>query len=39
MLAVMAWGYAQRWARPAGGYWPPFVLLAILLAVGTTCGK
>ena len=39
MLAVMAWGYAHRWARPAGGYWPPFVLLALLLAVGTTYGK
>lgn len=39
MLAVMAWGYANRWASPAGGYWPPFVLLALLLIVGTTYGE
>ncbi|GAB1488082.1 hypothetical protein MASR2M8_05250 [Opitutaceae bacterium] len=39
MLGVMAWGYAHRWARPVGAYWPPFVLLAVLLAAGTTYGK
>ncbi len=39
MLVLMAWGYAHRWARPAGAYWPPFVLLAVLLAAGTTYGK
>lgn len=35
LLALMAYGYARRWAPEHGGYWPPFVLLALVLAFGT----
>lgn len=34
MTAVMLAGAAGRWARRYGGFWPPVVLLALLLILG-----
>jgi competence protein ComEC len=38
LLATCLAGYAWRWRRDRGGFWPPFVLTAILIALGTRLG-
>ena len=38
MAATMLAGAAGRWDRRFGGYWPPVVLLAVLLAAGVKFG-
>jgi competence protein ComEC len=38
MTAVFIAGVAGRWAPRYGGYWPPVVVLAVLLLLGTTFG-
>ena len=30
-LAILLAGYAHGWPRRLGGFWPPFVLVALLL--------
>lgn len=37
LLAVMLAGYAMRWRGP-GGWWPPFAVVAVTLAVGMRFG-
>ncbi len=39
LLAVCVAGYARGWRREAGGFWPPFVLVALLLACGVRFGS
>jgi competence protein ComEC len=38
LLGVCLAGYAWRWRRDRGGFWPPFVLVALLLAGGVRFG-
>lgn len=38
MTAVMLAGAATRWSRQRGGYWPPVVVLALLLILGVKFG-
>lgn len=38
MLTLVA-GYATHWQRSRGGWWPPFVLVALVLALGIKFGN
>lgn len=38
LLVVMVHGYVRRWEPRAGGFWPPFVLVGIVLVVGVRYG-
>ncbi|HEY8996033.1 MAG TPA: ComEC/Rec2 family competence protein [Lacunisphaera sp.] len=38
MTAVMLAGASGRWARRYGGYWPPVILLALLMIFGVKFG-
>lgn len=38
LLATCLAGYAWRWRRDRGGFWPPFVLTTILIVLGTKLG-
>jgi competence protein ComEC len=38
MTGLMLAGLAGRWARRYGGYWPPVVLLALILIFGVKFG-
>ena len=38
LLAVCLAGYARRWRPDRGGFWPPFVLVALLLLFGVRFG-
>ncbi len=38
MTALMLAGVAGRWSRRYGGYWPPAVLLALILILGVKFG-
>lgn len=38
MTAVMLAGVAGRWSRRQGGYWPPVVLLALIMIFGVKFG-
>ena len=38
LLAVCLAGSAWRWRRERGGFWPPFVLVALLLLLGVQFG-
>jgi competence protein ComEC len=38
MSAVMLAGASGRWARRYGGYWPPFVVLVLLVLFGVKFG-
>jgi competence protein ComEC len=38
MTAVLLAGAAGRWSRRYGGYWPPFVLLVLLIIFGVKFG-
>ena len=39
LLAVCVAGYSRQWRRSAGGFWPPFVFVALLLAFGVKFGR
>ncbi len=39
LLAVCLAGYSRSWRREAGGFWPPFVLVALLVAFGVRFGS
>jgi competence protein ComEC len=34
LLATLFWGYARRWERSGGGWWPPFAVVALTLLCG-----
>jgi competence protein ComEC len=36
LLATIVWGYTQSWRPRAGGWWPPFAVVALALALGVT---
>ena len=38
MTAVMLLGAAGRWSRHYGGYWPPFLMLVLLVILGVKFG-
>jgi hypothetical protein len=38
LLAVMLFGYAHRWVWNRGGWWPPFVITALILIFGVKFG-
>jgi hypothetical protein len=38
LLAVCLAGYAGRWRSDRGGFWPPFVFVALLLVFGLKLG-
>ncbi len=38
LLAVCVAGYSRQWRREVGGFWPPFVLVALLVAFGVKFG-
>lgn len=38
VIAVLLFGFAVQWRREYGGYWPPFAVLALTLAIGVTYG-
>jgi competence protein ComEC len=38
LLATCLAGYAWRWRRERGGFWPPFVLTACLIMLGVKLG-
>ncbi len=38
LLASCLFGYAGDWGRGRGGFWPPFVIVAIVLALGVRYG-
>jgi competence protein ComEC len=39
LLATCLAGYAWRWRRERGGFWPPFVLTACLIVLGVKLGN
>lgn len=39
LLALCLAGYAWHWRRERGGFWPPFVLVALLLICGVKFGE
>ena len=38
LLAFCLAGYAWRWRRERGGFWPPFVLVGLLVIFGVKFG-
>lgn len=36
LLATIVWGYSQGWRTRAGGWWPPFAVVAVALTFGVT---
>ncbi|MEY4088626.1 MAG: hypothetical protein RJB55_897 [Verrucomicrobiota bacterium] len=38
LIATILHGYAQGWRREAGGWWPPFVVVAATLLLGARYG-
>lgn len=38
LLASFLWGYAHGWRRERGGWWPPFVVTAVLVGAGMRLG-
>lgn len=38
LLATLLWGYATNWRKARGGFWPPFALVAVVLAFGMKYG-
>lgn len=38
VIAALLHGYATRWERRAGGWWPPFAIVAVVLACGVAYG-
>lgn len=36
LLATIVWGYTRGWRARAGGWWPPFAVVAAALAFGVT---
>jgi competence protein ComEC len=38
LLASLLFGYAQRWEKKRGGFWPPFAVVALLLTFGVKFG-
>lgn len=38
LLALLLHGHARRWRPEAGGFWPPFAALALVLALGVRYG-
>ena len=38
LVGVMIHGYARRWEGPAGGFWPPFAFVALVLTFGVRFG-
>lgn len=38
LMALLLFGYARRWQKRAGGFWPPFVFVAAVLILGVKFG-
>jgi competence protein ComEC len=38
LMAVLIAGYAHDWKRGSGGWWPPFVVVAVVLLFGVKFG-
>ena len=38
LMAVLMAGYAHDWKRARGGWWPPFVVVAVVLLFGVKFG-
>lgn len=38
LLAALLFGYASHWKLRRGGWWPPFVIVALVLIFGVTFG-
>lgn len=38
LIAAILHGYARGWRREAGGWWPPFVVVAVTLMLGVSYG-
>ncbi|WP_414663587.1 ComEC/Rec2 family competence protein [Horticoccus sp. 23ND18S-11] len=38
LLVTLMAGYALGWRRARGGWWPPFAVVALVLAIGVTYG-
>lgn len=34
LLALLVWGYAHRWQRSHGGWWPPVIWVGLMLVTG-----
>lgn len=34
LLALLVWGYAHRWQRSHGGWWPPVIWVVLMLVTG-----
>ena len=39
LMAGLVGGYALSWRRRAGGWWPPFAIVAIVLIFGVEFGN
>lgn len=38
LMALLLFGYARRWQKNAGGFWPPFVFVVLVLILGVKFG-
>jgi competence protein ComEC len=38
LMAALVFGYASNWQRDRGGWWPPFAVVAVTLALGVRFG-
>jgi competence protein ComEC len=38
LVATLVFGYRSRWAPRRGGWWPPFVVVALVLIFGVSYG-
>jgi competence protein ComEC len=34
LLGLLVWGYAHRWQRSGGGWWPPVIWVGLMLVTG-----
>lgn len=39
LVATLLWGYATDWRAARGGFWPPFAVVALVLALGVRFGS